>query len=286
MKTLKYLILLALLILTVGCTQRVPVGYVGMVQTAGGLTGKVLAPGNHSCWGRDRMLLIEVSEEVMTEKMDILCQDDLNFKFDLKTRTQIASTDAKAVTDLFTNKGSAMKKQDIGYVLPFSALYTTYVKPQARAISRAVVSKHATTQIRENREGIEKSIKTDLIQAVKGTPVVIKMITTSNFDYPDIITTAMETKKQREVALKQEEANQALLLLQATNRVKVAQKEKIARTAEAQAEAAYIAIVGRSLTSNYLKLREVEARKMLYEKVAAGDKVIVGANSVFPMVGK
>lgn len=116
------------------------------------------------------------------------------------------------------------------------------------------------------------------------TPMSVNMIATSNFDYPRVITTAMEKKRQREIEIEEEKAKQAVELLKATNRLKIAQKMKITRAAEAEAEAIYMKIVGSSLNSNYLKLRDIEARKVMYDNVAKGDKVIVSGNGAIPMV--
>jgi len=282
----KSILIAVILMMAVGCTKRVPVGYVGMVQKRSGITGTPLAPGNHACWGFDRMLLIEVSENVASENMKILCSDDLNFSFDLKLRTQVKATDGEAIKKILANQGSKLVADGGYYKLPTGVLYNTYVSPQARSIARGVVSKYQTTQIRGEREKIEKSIKDKLIASLQGTPMAVNMVATSNFDYPEVITKSMEKKRKREIEIEEEKASQAVELLKADNRLKIAQKMRTVRAAEAQAEAAYTKIIGSSLTSNYLKLRDIEARKVLYEKVAQGDKVIVGGDGVIPMVGK
>ena len=63
---------------------------------------------------------------------------------------------------------------------------------------------------------------------------------------------------------------------------------------EAEAEAAYIAIVGRAITPAYLERmkiqvnqQRVEAEMVAYEKIGAGDKIIMTGNgSSIPIVGK
>lgn len=60
----------------------------------------------------------------------------------------------------------------------------------------------------------------------------------------------------------------------------------VVRAAEGRAEAAYLRQVAPALNSNYVKLRQIEAMAPMYEKVAAGDKVIVGADQVIPIAGK
>ena len=74
-------------------------------------------------------------------------------------------------------------------------------------------------------------------------------------------------------------------LLRADNRLKIAEKMKRVKAAEAEADAVAIQILGKALTNKYLELKEIEAKLVLYGKVASGDKVIVtNGNGVIPIV--
>lgn len=282
---------LCAMFMTIGCTREVPQGHRGMIMKPSGLTDEVLAPGRHVCFNRAVMLLVETKEETITESMKILCADDLNFGFDLKVRTRLQPVKSgKGLRDILERKGADMVLIDVGggkaKVLKFEKLYNTYVKPVARSVARGAVSKFATTQVRNNRDAIEKTVFAKLIEATEGTPLEIVTVTTSNFDYPDVITTAVENKRKKEIEIEEEKARQAMVLLQAENRLKLAQKMKIVRATEAQAEAAYIRVMGGALTKNFLALKSIERDRALYERVEAGDKVIVSGsgNSVIPMV--
>ncbi|MCK5604851.1 hypothetical protein KAR91_23375 [Candidatus Pacearchaeota archaeon] len=284
-KAISCFLFIFIICIFMGCTERVPPGYIGMKMTPGGYTGEVLQAGNHSCYFRDRMVLIEMAEQVNKEPLSILCADDLNFKFDLKIRSRLKITAGKSILEVLTRQGSKIRWDGNKGILTLNILYGTYVQPEARAIARTVVSKYETTQIRDNREKITKSIQGSLLKAVKESPIEIRMVTASNFDYPDVIEKAMERKKERQIAIDEEKAKQAVKLLQADNRLKIAQKMKIVRTAEAEQEAVYIKIVGKSLTDQYLKLRGIEAKLKLYDKVGAGDKVIITGADVVPLIG-
>jgi hypothetical protein len=200
-------------------------------------------------------------------------------------RSSLKSKDDQAFLRVLEKQGANISWRGKAGILAYDWLYNTYVQPPARAISRTIVSKYETTQIRENREAITKNIKDQLLKAVTGTPVEINMVVTSNFDYPDVITRAMEKKRQREIEIQEEKAKQAMELLRVENRLKLAQKSKIMRVTEAQAEAAYIKILGEALSRNFLKLKEIEARVKLYEKVAQGDKVIMSEGSAPIIIG-
>jgi hypothetical protein len=270
-------------VMTIGCSEMVPPGYVGAVISADGLQDRLLSPGRHECWGRDKMILIETKEQTVSEKLSILCKDDLNFKFDLNVRATLRPIKTNGqLSSLFKKKGSDIRNG----TLQFISLYKTYVKPLARSMARGEVSRFQTTQVRENRKQIEKAILIGLQKALKGTPMVVTAVTTSNFDYPKVITAAVEKKRQREIEIEEEKANQAKELLKAENRLKLAQKMKMVKAAEAQADAIGIQILGKSLTTRYLEWKKIERDKLLYEKVGVGDKVIItNGNAVTPIIG-
>lgn len=272
--------LLSTILLVSGCTKQVPPGFVGMILTPDGFQGEVLQPGNHACYGRDSMVFIEMKEETVKEAMSILCKDDLNFKFHLNVRARLRTVgSAKDMKALLNRKGADIKDGRLG----FDALYRTYINPVARSVARSEVSKYETTQVRDHRAEIEKVVLTELTKAVKGTPLEVVTVTTSNFDYPDVITKAVEKKRKREIELQEEKAKQAMELLRADNRLKIAEKMKVVRAAEAEADAVYIKILGSSLNSNYLAWKRIERDVKLYERVGAGDKVIV-SGAALPIV--
>jgi hypothetical protein len=172
-------------------------------------------------------------------------------------------------------------------VLGYETLYVNYVRPLAVSTARKTVSAFKTTEIGRNRKKIEETLSQHLTTGLEGTPMELALITTSNFDYPQVITDAVTNTRRREIEISEEEAKQAMELLRADNRMKLAEKMRQVRAAEADAEAAFINRVGKALTDRYLRLREIEAQRALYDNVQAGDKVIVtNGHAVQPMIGK
>jgi len=289
------LIVLALAALS-GCTQRVPPGYVGMVMTPSGLTGQVLQPGNHSCYGRDRLFLIETREYLATEKLSILCADNLNFAFDLKVRARLRAKDGKAVRQLFDAQGSRLKMYEGSnqvFYLPTEVIYATYVQPESHGVARTVVSKYKTTDINPNREKIQADVQAKLKEAIKGSPMELLTAFASNFDFPDVVTKGVENAKRKQIEIQEEQARQEMKMLQAKNRRLVAEAEKLTRQREAEAEAVYIRTVGSALTDKYLRQREldlkkfeIETRAALYEKLnGQGTTLIVpDGQSITPLL--
>ena len=152
-------------------------------------------------------------------------------------------------------------------------------------LARGVVSKYATTEIRENRETIQTAIFEKLQKSMAETPMEVPVVAASNFDYPKVITDAVEKRRKREIEIGEEKAKQAMELLRAENRMKLAERMKQVRRTEAEAEAIYYQIVGKALNKSYLQLRELENVKELYSRVAQGDKVIItGDGATMPII--
>lgn len=273
---MKYFALLITLVMTVGCTDTVPVGYVGMRKTSDGLDGKVLEAGRHDCGYRCNIVLLETREMLNTEKLNIMCTDDLNIAIDVKTRSRLKVSDGKGITEVLNKQGAKLKSD----TLESQLLYDAYVRPAIRAISRTHVSKFSTTQIRTNRAEITAAIQTEVIKAMEGTPVEITFVATSNIDYPVQITAARVKAKERELEILEEDARREIELKKADNDLKIAQKQKAIRVANGEAEAAYNTIITKSITPNYLKLREIEAKTVLYKNTGPGDKLIITQEGV------
>lgn len=269
----------------IGCSETVPVGYVGMTKDSDGLSGKVLEPGRHGCGFRCKMILLETREMLYTEKMNIMCADDLNITIDVKSRSRLVVSDGEGIKFVLNKQGSKIK----GNTLEASVLYETYVRPAIRAISRTHVSKWATTEIREHRAEITKAIVKDIALSLKGTPIEVTFLVTSNIEYPKTITDARLRAKRRELQIKEEDARREIELKKAENDWKIAQKKKAILVAEAEGVAAYNKIVSASLSHRYLQLRVIEAKAILYRNVGKGDKVIItqaGVTAIPVLLGK
>jgi hypothetical protein len=61
-----------------GCGTHVPPGTVGQVKTVNGWTGDLLAPGKHTCFGRDKMYLVDTTYHTYPERMEILVGGKVN----------------------------------------------------------------------------------------------------------------------------------------------------------------------------------------------------------------
>ncbi len=279
----KITLLFLLLILMTGCSERVPNGYKGMIREKSGMTGQVLEPGRHICYGYDVMTLISEAEKRNIVPLKVLIQEDnVNFQFNLVIRfTPILDNNGY---NFFIKKlGSKIREGNIQgddyYYVDINDIYTTFVRDIAVNSARTIVSSYPIRSINKNREEIDAKISKLTIDRLKGLPIKITMIVSSNYDFPDEIESANELALKRKVDIETEKANQALKLMKLENRVKLAEKKKRVSQKEAEADGIYMKVMGNYLSNNYLRLKALNNQAILYEKVGTGDKVITeGAN--------
>lgn len=287
MKKLTAILLVLVAAMTMGCSQRVPTGYKGKIVTADGPTAELLGTGNHICYWRDVMYLIDESTVATTEKLNILTSDKINISVDVKIR---ATPDLSSANfDYLMEKMGAKFTQIDGseYRLQSDLIYKTFIATEVRPLIRSTINKYPINEVAENRDKIGAELTDAIKKNMKNLPMNIDVVRLSNVDFPEAITQAKVNAMKRKEDLNQETAQMALDLMKLDNRQKLAEKEKIVRMKEAEAEKIYNVIVGNSLTPSYLKLREIEANLALYKNTGAGDKVIFNApaNSSY-MVGK
>lgn len=275
------------------CTKTVEPGYVGMtIEATSGIKDEVLSMGRHSCWGRCKMVRFELADTIATEKLSIMCKDDLKFGFHLKVRAKLRASGSEALKDLLSTQGSKIGADN---VLRWKFLYQTYVQPVARVIARDVVSKYETTEISANRKKIQADIKAALVLAVANTPMEVTLVAASDFQYPEVVTSAVDKREARKIEIGEEKAKQKMAMLRETNSQKIemldatnkqeiamleagnrqmlAQKMLIVRATEAKAEAIYTKIAGAALTDKYLRRLEIENQRILAKGVGRGDTV-------------
>lgn len=283
----KLLLLLTLSIFAVGCTEKIPAGYKGKRLTSSGMDKELLLPGNHTCWGRDVLYTISEATHVVTERLNILTKDRINITLDLKVRATplLNSKNFNIIMNDLSNKFVLINGDDL-YSLESAWIYNAYITPALRPITRSIINKYPINEVAENRDKIGAEITEAIKVEMNDLPIAINLAKVSNIDFPKIITAAKEGAMERRELIQKEKAQMAVELLKLENRQKLAEKEKIVRMKEAEAERIYNQIVGKGLTANYLKLREIENNAILYKRVGAGDKVLFNATNGAYFLGK
>jgi len=242
-----------LLLAATGCSEQVPSGHMGRVQGLSGFSGNALAPGYHTCYGRDVMKLMEVTDKRFDIPMSVLCRDQLNFKFNIGVLVSVDKSKSQLINDAFENVVPAN-----GNVITAEQLFKMYVEPIVDQEARKIVSRYETKEIAAKREEVIASVRTATTEAIDSSLLSVKRITINNMDFPDIITQAQEAKAQRQVEVETMKAETEKQLEKARGQLKVAQIEYERRLIEAAMIADSNKIIGSSITPGFLAWHELK----------------------------
>lgn len=250
---MKHCITLLIGLLAAGCSQQVPSGHVGRVQGPAGFSGDPLSPGFHTCYNRDRMKLMEVTDKRFDIPMEVLCKDQLNFKFNIGVLVSVDKSKQDLIKEAFENVVPAE-----GSTITIQQLFKMYVEPVVDQEARKIVSRYETKEIASKREEVITSIRSAATEAIKNSLLAVKRITINNMDFPDIITQAQEAKAQRQVEVETMKAETEKELEKARGQLKVAQIEYERRLIEAAMIADSNKIIGSSITPGFLAWHELK----------------------------
>lgn len=260
--------LLALLALAVtsACTQIVPAGHLGRTREPSGFDGAVLSPGNHSCYLRCQMYLMESADKTFSVPMDVLCADNLNFKFEVSILAAVNLDNADVVKDAFEDLIPAA-----GFTLTGQQLFDTYIRPVVDEEARKVVSKYKTAEIVQKRAQVIEEVKAAVAAATSSSLILVKRTTVGNLDFPDVITKAQTAKAERIVEIETARAEGEKQAAQAQARITLARIQAQEKLLRAQAEADANRILAASVSPQLIMWRQWEVME-----AAAG-----GANNMF-----
>lgn len=262
---MKKLLVIAVALMSFGCAEPVPTGHVGMVRTRDGLTGTILAPGRHSCWGFDKMQYLEVTDKTYSQKMNVLCTDELNFGFTVKVLAAVDKTKIKLIKGAFENV-TPTTDENGRRTITAKQLYDMYVRPVVDQEARKAVGKYATNEIVRNRLKVIKETRESIRGALSDSIIKVKRVSVTNLDFPDVITKAQEVKAQRRVEIQTERAEQEKRVVAAQNKIKIAQLDYKRRLIEAAMIADANKIIGSSLSKEYLAWWQLK----VFSKAAQG----------------
>lgn len=254
---IKMALLLIIFTTLTACKEQVPPGYLGMIQDRNGFRGEILDPGYHDCWGTyTELVLIEATDKVYKEKMNVLCRDQLNFGFDIKVLAAVDKSPAnrERLKEAFKNVKPSEKTGTIGgnEIISAKQLYDMYVQPTVDQESRKVIGKYETSEIVSKRRQIINELVLGVGAGLKGSLVRAKKITVNNLDFPDSITKAQEKRARQRVAIDTEKAKQEKRLIEKQNAIIIAQLDYKKELIDAATIADANKIIGSSITPGYL----------------------------------
>jgi len=256
----------------------VPPGKKVIILSADGETA-IHEKGVYKAWGRDRLYFVDQKLKSFEEKMEILCEDDINMSVDVKCvlSFQVDETSIDFIKQKVPSVKTETGSEIAGYELSLDQFYNMTVKDIVRSSARNIISTYETDNIRPNRLKIEGDLSkmvTDRITALK-FPLNISAVLVSNLDYPQVVIDQRNAIKNAQLEDQRAAALAEAAMAEAQRRAGVETEEAKVRMIKAQAQADENAILAESLTPEYLSWKQLEVMQSVSTEMAKGQNNVV-----------
>ncbi|MDD9867990.1 MAG: SPFH domain-containing protein [Candidatus Campbellbacteria bacterium] len=254
-----------------GCGERVevPPAHVGKLSTESGLQEKIIQPSKFRlegfCWNCDSLILVEASDHAVLEQMVIFMpKDQLNLNVDVRGVFAISS-DKENVEKVFSRVTADQQPSNRVRLISMAKVYNTYGQPVVREAVRSILAEHSIAQVMENRSEISAMLVKDIRERLKSTPITTIRFGLADIQPPQIVVTAQENRKEREIGIQKAEAEKQIALKQADAALEVAKKQQEVDLKEAETQALVNRVLADSVsepfvTQRWLKIMETLAK--------------------------
>ncbi len=281
MKIYKFMLAALLIGVLFGCGEVPPPGKTAIILSADGKS-RIVERGVFRAYGRDKLYWVDQKLQSYTEKMEILCADDINMTVDIKCILSFEVT--KDSIEFIKKKVPAVpvdpNDSGEGMQLSLDQFYKMTVSDVVRGSARNTISPYITDDIRPSRQKLEAEIHALVLKRMKELkyPLKVSAVLIANIDYPQSVKDMRERIKQAQLRDQESAANAEAQLAEAKRQVAIEQELAKVRMIKAQAQADENTILSSSLTPPFLKWRGYEVMETVAGKLAAGE-----SNTVFMM---
>jgi len=241
-RTLNFFLAVALLITGMaftGCGTQVPPGTIGRINTTDGWQDEILKPGRHTCWGRDTMYLIDITNKAFPETMKILVGGKVNLAVSFSVRVHADSNNTEMMKKAFESITA-----DKDHRITIDQMYNTFLRMKTLAIPRTVFEVQPDVQTAvANSPALAKQIRKEITEVAKATPLIVDDAEITNYDWPDTITNAQEALVSIQLKEAAAEAQVRADLKKAEGDLKVEEARRLVELKKAEAVAGSIDII-------------------------------------------
>jgi hypothetical protein len=206
------------------------------------------------------MYLIDATNFTSTETMNILVGGKVNLKLDLTVRCKANTAEEEALRAALESV-PAIKGEDGSYEISSKSMYTTFLQMKALAIPRAIFEIQPDIQTAvANSPKLAMEVRKQIMEAAKGTPMVVEDAQITNYDWPSSITQAQEELVKIQLREAAAEAQVKADLKKAEGDLKVKEAEKLVQLKEAEAIGESIDIIKKKLAGapEYLMWHQIK----------------------------
>ncbi len=273
--TIKILLLMAIALSVSACGfEVVPPATKGKILTTSGYAPDVLEPGNYTLWGRDKLIILETNTNTYTEKVVVVLADKLTLTVDIRFRGRIAGND-KVISAMFNDIAAGDDK-----TVAFNEVYRIYGQMTIRNKTREIISKYTVEDVHKNYGRLSGEIGKVLTVALEGTPLEISDIAVGSIAYPKVVNDAINAAKERELAIKKEEAQAAIELVKKKNERILAEADYQIKITRAKAVRDANKIMGDGITPQLIEIKRIDVLKAMTKNNSVVFMPVEGMSSV------
>lgn len=254
-----------------GCaplSEQVPTGHVAKVITKAGFLPDTYEPGYATCWGSDKIVLLQTTTNTAVEQITVKMADDLDLGLDVRVRMRLAPSKLDALFNDIQPKWDDNNKKRGS--IRFDRIYQTYGVMQVRNVCRSVLTKYKVADVKANYDKIRGEMNEALREALANTPIQLEDLSPGGWRYPKVITSAYELKAQRIIEVDRIEAEKAKDLAAMEAQLVLAQKEREIELTKAATVRDYNRIIGEGINESWMIHRHYE----VLEKMAANNNAV------------
>lgn len=259
----KLLLIAAALSISACSFETVPPAAKGKVLTTAGYSPDVLEPGKYTLWGRDKMIVLQTNTNTYKEHVNIVLKDKLTLNADVRFRGRISGSD-KVIGSMFNDISAGPDD-----IVAFNEVYAIYGKMVVRNKTREIISQYSVEDVHKNYARLSAEIGAVLTEALKGTPLEISDVSLGSIAYPKVVTDAINAAKERDLAIKKEEAQALIDMTKKKNEALLAEADYQIKITQAKAIRDSNKIIGQGITPALLKLRALEVQEKMTENKSA-----------------
>lgn len=257
------------------CYEQVPAGHKGKIMSKVGFQPEIYPPSkiwlSNNIWNvsHERLYTLETTTQKFRESLSVKLNGQLDITTTLQFRGRIRAN-PEVVNFMFND----IKMAENDFVVTTAEAYNVYVKDLVRNTARQVISKYTVDNVNKNYERITKELYAALEPKLRTLPIEISDITLGTITLPPTVNLAIADAKSKQMDIEKQQNQTLVDLARYDGKVKIADKEYDIKMKEAQRIADYNKMIGKSITPELLRLRELEVQQTIAENIEGNANVI------------
>lgn len=267
---MKHLLVFLALSFFVGCSEQIPPAHKGKILTKNGYLPEIHPPSRVWTYNfmrpNDNLVIIETGTSTVKEPMSVIMQDKLTLSFDVRFRGRIDGS--TSILNAMFNDVSPVERNG-SLLVSFKLIYNTYGKMIVRNKSREVLSQYSVEDVHKNYKRISDELRLVLETAFKTTPIKVSDVALGNVVYPAVITEAVESAKQRDLQIAQEEAQVKIEMTKKAGEEQLAKADYRIRMLKAKTIRDENKTISEGITKDLLKLKALDVQRAMADNKSA-----------------